>query len=82
MLLLLLLLTGLPDFLGNVPVLYSSASERLSHSAICVCQARIVLAAQDFVVISKPAGVPVVPTVDNVLESCLACTAQVHLLHS
>lgn len=36
-------------------------------------------AAPDFVVINKPAGVPVVPTVDNVLESCLACTAQVRL---
>ncbi|BDA46168.1 probable mitochondrial RNA pseudouridine synthase Rpusd4 [Coccomyxa sp. Obi] len=39
-------------------------------------KARIVHAAQDFVVINKPAGVPVVPTVDNILESCLACTAQ------
>ncbi len=38
-------------------------------------------ATQDFVIINKPAGVPVVPTVDNVLESCLACTAQVRLLH-
>lgn len=39
-------------------------------------KARIVHAAEDFVVINKPAGVPVVPTVDNILESCLACAAQ------
>jgi hypothetical protein len=29
------------------------------------------------VVLDKPAGVPVVPSVDNVLECCLACAAQV-----
>lgn len=30
-----------------------------------------------YVVVNKPPGVPVVPPVDNVLESCLACAAQV-----
>ena len=33
-----------------------------------------------YVVVNKPAGVPVVPSVDNILESCLACAAQVHSL--
>ena len=36
-------------------------------------------AADQYVVINKPAGVPVVPSVDNILESCLACTAQVNV---
>jgi 23S rRNA-/tRNA-specific pseudouridylate synthase len=34
---------------------------------------------EDYVVVNKPPGVPVVPPVDNILESCLACTAQVQL---
>ena len=34
--------------------------------------------APSYVIVNKPPGVPVVPPVDNVLESCLACTAQVH----
>ena len=31
----------------------------------------------DYVVVHKPAGVQVAPTVDNLLENVLACTAQV-----
>ena len=32
---------------------------------------------EQFVVVSKPPGIPVVPCVCNILESCLTCTAQV-----
>ena len=35
--------------------------------------------ADDYVVIHKPAGVQVAPTVDNLLENVLACTAKVPL---
>lgn len=38
--------------------------------------------ANDFVVIHKPTGVQVGPTVDNLLENVLACTAQVPHLPS
>jgi hypothetical protein len=38
---------------------------------------RVVAATQQYVVVSKPAGVPAAPTVDNLLECAPACTAQV-----
>eukprot|EP00884_Botryococcus_braunii_P014797 jgi/Botrbrau1/23318/Bobra.0102s0055.1 len=37
---------------------------------------RIVEKGPDWVIVDKPAGVPSVPTVDNVLENVLHCTAQ------
>lgn len=37
-------------------------------------------AAPEYVVVNKPPGVPAVPPVDNILESVLACAAQVRLL--
>lgn len=37
----------------------------------------VVHVADDYVVVHKPAGVQVAPTVDNLLENVLACTAQV-----
>lgn len=40
-------------------------------------QDRILGEGADFVVINKPGGVPSVPTVDNILENALHCTAQV-----
>ncbi len=40
-------------------------------------QDRILHNGPDYVVMNKPAGVPSVPTVDNVREDLLACTAQV-----
>ena len=42
----------------------------------------VVHVADDYVVVHKPAGVQVAPTVDNVLENVLACTAQVLTLPS
>ena len=41
-------------------------------------QSRVVYDSQEYVVISKPPGVPVAPTVDNVLECTLTGAAQVH----
>lgn len=46
-----------------------------------VSKARIVHAAPNYAVINKPAGVPVVPTVDNIIECCLSCAAQVRDVH-
>ncbi|KAK9842998.1 hypothetical protein WJX74_005453 [Apatococcus lobatus] len=44
---------------------------------------RIVNFSKQWVVLDKPAGVPAVPTVDNILENCLACAARaVHALDS
>ena len=40
----------------------------------------MLLNANDFVVVHKPAGVQVAPTADNLLENVLACTAQVPVL--
>ena len=40
-------------------------------------QRQVVHESKDFVVVHKPAGVPVSPTVDNILENVLYCTAQV-----
>ena len=37
----------------------------------------VVHSCDDYAVVHKPAGVQVAPTVDNVLESVLACTAEV-----
>ena len=42
-------------------------------------QESIVYNGDDYVVVHKPAGVQVAPTVDNVLENVLACTATVWL---
>jgi len=53
------------------------AARRLKAPAAGAAQARIVSAGPGHVVLDKPAGVPVVPSVDNVLECCLACAAQV-----
>ena len=39
-------------------------------------QARIVSLGAGYVVVDKPAGVPVVYSTDNVVESCLTCVAQ------
>lgn len=39
-------------------------------------QCRVVHDSQDYVVISKPPGVPVAPTVDNILECALTGAAQ------
>ena len=39
-------------------------------------QARVVAQTPDFVVVSKPAGVPAAPTVDNLLECAPGCAAQ------
>ena len=39
-------------------------------------QARIVSQGVGWVVVDKPAGVPVVHSTDNVIESCLTCVAQ------
>ena len=39
-------------------------------------QARIVSQGAGWVVVDKPAGMPVVHSTDNVLESCLTCVAQ------
>ena len=37
---------------------------------------------EDYVVVHKPAGVQVAPTVDNLLENVLSCTAQVCRKHT
>lgn len=46
-------------------------------------QARIMVEEDDYVVLNKPPGVQVTPTVDNMLESCLMLGAKVlaALLH-
>ena len=41
-------------------------------------QARIVSQGAGYVVVDKPAGVPVVHSLDNVVESCLTCVAQAY----
>ena len=48
---------------------------------MCVVQGRILNYSQQWAVLDKPAGVPAVPTVDNILENCLAFAAQVWLSH-
>ena len=53
--------------------------DRSDLSQLMRCQERIVHTHEDYVLVNKPPGVPVVPPVDNILESCLACTAQVLL---
>lgn len=45
-------------------------------SKLCL-QECVVHSTDDYVVVHKPAGVQVAPTVDNLLENVLACTAQV-----
>ena len=42
-------------------------------------QSRIIHMGDNFVVVSKPPGIPVVPCVCNILESCLTCAAQVSI---
>ena len=49
---------------------------RLKHCTRAA-QSRLIHVGEQFVVVSKPPGIPVVPCVCNILESCLACTAQV-----
>lgn len=44
-------------------------------------QRSVVYDSSSFVVVDKPAGVQVIPTVDNVLENVLACTTQVGMLY-
>ncbi len=49
-----------------------------SHvSLCCIVQECVIYNGADYVVIHKPAGVQVAPTVDNLLENVLFCTAQV-----
>lgn len=49
--------------------------------AYCSCSVQecVVYDGEGYVVVHKPAGVQVAPTVDNVLENVLFCTAQVCL---
>lgn len=42
-----------------------------------VSQDRVVANTPDFVVVSKPAGVPAAPTVDNLIECAPSCAAEV-----
>jgi 23S rRNA-/tRNA-specific pseudouridylate synthase len=51
--------------------LQSETPHRNKYSGACA-QERIVEEGDEWVVIDKPAGVPVPPTVDNVKENCLA----------
>jgi hypothetical protein len=44
-------------------------------------QARIMVEEDDYVVLNKPPGVQVTPTVDNLLESCLTLGAKVRASH-
>ena len=46
-------------------------------SLCCIVQECVIYRGADYVVVHKPAGVQVAPTVDNLLESVLFCTAQV-----
>ena len=46
-------------------------------SLCCIVQECVIYNGADYVVIHKPAGVQVAPTVDNLLENVLFCTAQV-----
>ncbi len=46
-------------------------------SPFCIVQECVIYNGADYVVIHKPAGVQVAPTVDNLLENVLFCTAQV-----
>lgn len=48
-----------------------------ANNSCCVPQARIMVEGDDYVVLNKPAGVQVTPTVDNLLESCLMLGAKV-----
>ena len=40
---------------------------------INVMQERIIGIGHEWVVLDKPAGVPAVPTVDNIIENCVKC---------
>ncbi len=46
-------------------------------SLCCIVQECVMYNGADYVVVHKPAGVQVAPTVDNLLENVLLCTAQV-----
>ena len=58
---------------------HSCMSAGLQIAAECFrrfVQSRVIHVGEHYVVVSKPPGIPVVPCVCNILESCLACTAQ------
>ena len=67
------------SFSSNRLQLRCTASEVSAQTPCCAAQSRIIHLGDDFVVVSKPPGIPVVPCVCNVLESCLTCAAQVGL---
>ena len=54
-----------------------AASQIMAEMLKLASQSRLIHVGEQFVVVSKPPGIPVVPSVCNILESCLACTAQV-----
>ena len=54
----------------------SSLAPVMCH-LFCIVQECVIYNGADYVVIHKPAGVQVAPTVDNLLENVLFCTAQV-----
>ena len=75
-----------PDFLSlNVPSchVHTGVTHMCHISDILqlrhwpAAQSRLIHVGEHFVVVSKPPGIPVVPCVCNILESCLACAAQV-----
>ena len=57
--------------------IYATCAAEISRNLTAVPgQARIVSQGAGWVVVDKPAGVPVVHSTDNVIESCLTCVAQ------
>ena len=52
-----------------------------AQTPCCAVQSRIIHLGENFVVVSKPPGIPVVPCVCNILESCLTCAAQVGIIY-
>lgn len=55
----------------------------VNASAVDMCaQERVIEEYEQFVVLNKPPGVQVTPTVDNMAENCLTLAAQVRVLRA
>ena len=64
--------------LGEAACLATDRSAQ--NQSVSLLQARIVADHADFCIVNKPPGVPVAPTVDNLLEDICHGAAQVHPL--
>jgi 23S rRNA-/tRNA-specific pseudouridylate synthase len=60
-----------------------ASSPRMPDMCACVwIQERVIVNEDEYVVLNKPPGVQVTPTVDNLLECCLTLGAKVLAAHS